>query len=326
MKPERTIIVTGGAGFIGSNFLNAMVVKYPAYRFVNIDLLTYAADRSNLTIEDAPNYAFEHADIRDEAAMTQIFDVHTPTDIIHFAAESHVDNSIAGPRVFVETNILGAQILLDLARNRSIRRFHHISTDEVYGSLGFDDPATTEHAQIAPRSPYSASKAGADHLVLAYHETFGLDAVLTRASNNYGPHQHAEKLIPRFIARLLSGGKVPLYGSGTNVRDWLYVGDHVDAIDRVFHSGKSGEVYNVGGGNERTNTEITYALLALSGLGKDHIEHVTDRLGHDLRYALDTTKIEHALGWHPKTPFEKGLAETFAYYKKRFDEGKLPVV
>lgn len=326
MTPERTILVTGGAGFIGSNFLNVMVPKYPRYNFVNIDLLTYAADRANLEIEDSANYAFEKADIRDKDAVRELWDKHTPTDIIHFAAESHVDNSITGPRIFVETNVLGTQTLLDFARERKISRFHHISTDEVYGSLGLDDPATTERSQIAPRSPYSASKAAADHLVLAYHETFGLDTVITRASNNYGPHQHAEKLIPRFIARLLSGGKVPLYGSGTNVRDWLYVGDHVDAIDRVFHKGKTGEVYNVGGGNERTNTEITYTLLTLAGLGKEQIEYVTDRLGHDVRYALDTTKIEHELGWHPKTPFDKGLAETFAYFKKRFSEGKLSVI
>lgn len=313
---EKIILVTGGAGFIGSNYLNFAVPKYPNYQFVNLDSLTYAANLDNITVAGLPNYAFVKADIRDANKVAEIFEQYKPTHVIHFAAESHVDNSITGPSVFVETNVLGTQNLLDCARKNAVRRFHLISTDEVYGSLDADAKASTEVDALLPNSPYSASKAAADLLVRSYHKTFGLDAVTTRASNNYGPNQHNEKLIPRFITNLLSEKKVPLYGNGENVRDWIHVSDHVSGIDRVFHDGKSGEIYNLGGGNEIMNIDITKKLIALAGrTDADAIEYVTDRLGHDVRYALDSSKATRELGWKPLKNFEQGLRETFAHYK-----------
>ena len=316
MTYDKTILVTGGAGFIGSNFLNTMVVKYPTYLFVNFDLLTYAANLENICVAHLPNYKFVAGDIRDLPALEEVWATYAPTHIIHFAAESHVDNSITNPSVFIETNVNGTHNLLLLANKHGIKRFHHISTDEVYGSLLADAPASTEADAIAPNSPYSASKASSDLLVRSYHHTFGLNTVTTRASNNYGPNQHEEKLIPRFITNLLAGKKVPLYGNGLNVRDWIYVGDHVLGIDRVFHDGVSGEIYNLGGGNEITNIEITKKLIALAGLGEDRIEHVADRLGHDIRYALNSSKAEHELGWKPQKSFGVGLDETFQYYRR----------
>lgn len=316
---KKTILVTGGAGFIGSNYLNMMVPRYANYRFVNIDALTYAADLKNITVADAQNYVFEKADIRDTVKLEEIWTKYSPTDIIHFAAESHVDNSITGPRIFVETNVLGTQNLLECARIHGIKRFHQISTDEVYGSLLFDAPPTDERSPLIPNSPYSASKAGADHLVRAYNKTFGLNTVTTRASNNYGPHQHPEKLIPLFIKNLLSGKKVPLYGTGKNIRDWLYVGDHVLGIDAVFHKGKSGEVYNLGGGIELENIDITKKLLKLTGRDESAIEYVTDRPGHDLRYALDCSKANRELNWTPLQSLEEGLKETVSYYETRLE-------
>lgn len=311
---DKIIFVTGGAGFIGSHYLNTMVLRYPQYRFINIDALTYAANLENIKIADRPNYVFIQADIRDREVMGQLFKEYTPTHVIHFAAESHVDNSIERPQAFIETNIVGTQILLDLARTHGIQRFHQVSTDEVYGSLSGDAPAVTEEAPLLPNSPYSASKASGDLLVRSYHRTFGLDTVTTRASNNYGPHQHTEKLIPRFITALLQGKKVPLYGNGLNVRDWIYVGDHIEGIDAVFHKGKPGEIYNLGGNNELNNVEITNILLGMSGLGEEMIEHVADRLGHDFRYAIDSSKAKREFGWQPKMDFTEGMKMTWNYY------------
>ncbi len=315
MKYEKVILVTGGAGFIGSNYLNFAVPKYPNYQFVNLDSLTYAANLNNVTVAASPNYAFAKADIRDAGKLADIFEQYKPTHIIHFAAESHVDNSITGPNIFVETNVLGTQNLLECARKNAVKRFHLVSTDEVYGSLAPDAKASTEADVLLPNSPYSASKAAADLLVRSYHKTFGLDTVTTRASNNYGPNQHHEKLIPRFITNLLQGKKVPLYGNGKNVRDWIHVSDHVTGIDRVFRDGKPGEVYNLGGGNEIENIDITKKLIALAGRDEDAIEYVTDRLGHDIRYALDSSKATRELDWKPLKDFEQGLKETFEYYR-----------
>jgi len=314
MKYDKTILVTGGAGFIGSNYLNMMVPKYPNYRFINCDALTYAGNLENISVSLLPNYIFVKVDIRDAEALKHLFGEFRPTHIIHFAAESHVDNSIAGPRVFIETNVLGTTNLLELARTTSVKRFHHISTDEVYGSLASDAKPSTEDDLILPNSPYSASKAAADLVVRSYHKTFSLDTVTTRASNNYGPNQHTEKLIPRFIINLLAGEKVPLYGNGKNVRDWIHVSDHVLGIDVVFHGGRAGEIYNLGGGNEIENIEITKKLIALAGKGDEVIEYVTDRLGHDIRYALDSSKTARELGWKPQKDFAEGLEETFKSY------------
>jgi dTDP-glucose 4,6-dehydratase len=316
MNYDKIVLVTGGAGFIGSNYLNTFVPAYPNYRFINVDALTYAADLRNITVSEAKNYAFEQADIRDYTALLRIFDKFSPTHIINFAAESHVDNSILGPRIFIETNIVGTENLLECARTQNILRFHQISTDEVYGSLTPDAQPTTEDVSLLPNSPYSASKAAADLLVRSYHKTFGLDTVITRASNNYGPNQHREKLIPRFITNLLENKKVPVYGEGENIRDWIHVSDHVQGIDTAFHKGKSGEIYNLGGRQELTNLTITKELLRLLGKNEDMIEHVNDRLGHDFRYALDSSKATQELGWTPKKDFSVGLKETAEYYKK----------
>jgi dTDP-glucose 4,6-dehydratase len=311
---DKIILVTGGAGFIGSHYLNMMVPRYPRYQFINVDLLTYAANPDNIHIGDAPNYLFVQADIRDREAMARLFEVHMPTHVLHFAAESHVDNSIEHPQAFIETNIVGTQILLDLARAHEVMRFHQVSTDEVYGSIAEGIPPVSEDAPLLPNSPYSASKAAGDLLVRAYHRTYGLDTVTTRASNNYGPHQHTEKLIPRFITALLAGNKVPLYGNGLNVRDWIYVGDHVEGIDAVFHKGKSGEIYNLGGNNEMNNEAITNVLLRMGGFGEERIEHVADRLGHDFRYAIDSSRAKREFGWQPEMDFTKGLRITWEYY------------
>ena len=311
---DKVIVVTGGAGFIGSHYLNLAVPRYPHYTFVNVDALTYAADLGHVRVSSAPNYFFVQADIRDSAAMRALFEQYKPTDIINFAAETHVDNSITGPQVFVDTNVTGTHVLLDLARAYGIERFHHISTDEVYGSLSADAPAVDEEAPLAPRSPYSASKAAADLLVRAYHHTYGLNTVVTRASNNYGPHQHREKLIPRFITALARGERVPLYAQGLNVRDWLYVADHVEGVDRAFHHGQAGEVYNLGGGKELQNIEITKLLLALHGAGEDRIAFVEDRPGHDFRYALNSLKAKRELAWEPETDFTEGLRRTREFY------------
>jgi dTDP-glucose 4,6-dehydratase len=316
MTYSKTILITGGAGFIGSNYLNTFVPAYPNYRFINIDSLTYAADLKNITVSKAENYTFTQADIRNYEILIAIFKEFSPTHVINFAAESHVDNSILGPRIFIETNIVGTENLLECARTQNVARFHQISTDEVYGSLTPDEKPTTENASLLPNSPYSASKAAADLLVRSYHKTFGLDTVTTRASNNYGPNQHPEKLIPRFITNLLDSKKVPVYGEGKNVRDWIHVSDHVHGIDAAFHKGTSGEIYNLGGGQELTNLAITKEILHLVGKDEDMIERVADRLGHDFRYALDSSKATRELGWTPKKDFATGLKETVEYYKQ----------
>jgi dTDP-glucose 4,6-dehydratase len=299
MAYSKIILVTGGAGFIGSNYLNTFVPAYPNYRFINVDALTYAADLKNISVSKAENYAFVQADIRDHEALIRIFSEFSPTHIINFAAESHVDNSILGPRIFIETNVVGTENLLECARTQNVVRFHQISTDEVYGSLSPDATPTTEDAPLLPNSPYSASKASADLLVRSYNKTFGLDTVITRASNNYGPNQHHEKLIPRFITNLLKGQKVPVYGEGKNIRDWIHVSDHVQGIDAAFHKGKSGEIYNLGGGQELTNLSITEELLRFLGKDEDMIEPAAGQRHHrtPARLRLDRHDAEVLLPW-----------------------------
>lgn len=307
------ILVTGGAGFIGSNFVNYMVDKYPEYLIVNVDTLTYAGNLENLKqSENKPNYQFVKADIIDAETMDHVIENGVDA-IINFAAESHVDRSITNPGIFVQTNIQGTQVLLDAAKKYNVKKYLQVSTDEVYGSLG-EDGYFTEQTPIAPNSPYSASKAGADLLVLAYHETFGLPVNITRCSNNYGPFHFPEKLIPLMIINALKDKKLPVYGDGKNVRDWLHVTDHCSAIDLVLHKGINGEVYNVGGHNEKTNLEVVKELLKQLDKPESLIQYVEDRLGHDLRYAIDPTKLQKELGWEPKYTFETGLKETVQWY------------
>ncbi len=307
------ILVTGGAGFIGSNFVNYMVDKYPTYSIVNIDALTYAGNLENLKhCEGKPNYQFVKADIADIEKMDQLIGDGVDA-VINFAAESHVDRSITNPGIFVQTNIQGTQVLLDAAKKHNIKKYVQVSTDEVYGSLG-EDGYFTEQTPLSPNSPYSASKAGADLLVLAYHETFGLPVNITRCSNNYGPFHFPEKLIPLMIINALNDKKLPVYGDGKNVRDWLHVTDHCSAIDLVLHKGVTGEVYNVGGHNEKTNLEVVKEILKQLDKPESLIQYVEDRLGHDRRYAIDPTKLQQELGWEPKYTFETGLKETVQWY------------
>ena len=312
------VLVTGGAGFIGSNYLNYAVKKYPRELFINVDLLTYAADLRNITVGKMKNYVFEKADICDRAAITSIFEKYVPTHVIHFAAESHVDQSIIDPSLCIKTNVDGTNMLLQLARDHKVLRFHLISTDEVYGSLTKGDPPRTENSPFNPRNPYSASKVGAELLLGAYTQTYGLPGVITRSSNNYGPNQDATKLIPKFITNLLEGKKVPLYATGENIRDWLYVGDDVRAIDLVFRKGMNGETYNIGGEREYTNLEVTKLLLKMLKKTEKEIEYVADRPGHDFRYSLSNKKIRK-LGWKPSTNFKNGLKRTIAFCKKRLE-------
>ncbi len=309
------ILVTGGAGFIGGNFVQYMVEKYPQHTIYNLDLLTYAGDLTkHRDIEHNQNYRFVKADIADRATIMELFETEQFDYVVHFAAESHVDRSITEPEIFIQTNVLGTQVLLDAAKAINVKKFVHVSTDEVYGDLDFD-PTTffTEETPLAPNSPYSASKASSDLLVRAYHETYGLPMNITRCSNNYGPFHFPEKLIPLTISRVLANQKVPVYGNGANVRDWLHVLDHCAAIDLVLHKGENGEVYNVGGHNERTNLEIVKTIIAQLGKSEDLIEFVSDRLGHDLRYAIDPTKLE-ALGWQPTYNFDTGIEQTIQWY------------
>lgn len=317
IKYKKTVLVTGGLGFIGSNYLNKYVTRYPQYLFINVDAMTYAADAKNVTVSKKSNYVFEKIDIRDLKALETIFVKYHPTDIIHFAAESHVDISIKNPAIFIETNVVGTHNLLLLAKKYSVNRYYQVSTDEVYGSLKIKDKAFRTTNPLAPNSPYSASKAAADLLVRAYHETFGLDTVTSRCSNNYGPNQDYSKLIPKFISLLIANKKVPLYSKGENIRDWVYVEDHIDAIDLIFHKGKPGRIYNVGGNSEMTNRQIVDKLLKLTGKTMSSVEYVSDRPGHDFRYAIDTSEIKKELGWKPKFTFAKGLAKTFEYYKSK---------
>jgi dTDP-glucose 4,6-dehydratase len=310
----KSVLITGGCGFIGSNFLNKYVKLNPNINFINIDKLTYAGKLSNLEISNELNYTFEQGDIVDNIFLTEVFEKYSIDSIIHFAAESHVDLSIKFPDLFVKTNILGTQNLLDLALKNNISRFHHISTDEVYGELG-NQGYFTEQTPISPNSPYSASKASSDLLVNAYNHTFKLNTVITRCSNNYGPNQDKSKLIPKFITNLLNNQKVPLYASGSNIRDWLYVEDHCDAIWEVFNKAGSGSIYNIGGNNEMTNLQITMNLFKLLGKNENMIEFVEDRPGHDFRYAIDATKIRNDLDWVPKYQFEEAIFKTIEFYK-----------
>ncbi|RAU93236.1 dTDP-glucose 4,6-dehydratase [Paenibacillus sp. YN15] len=317
---RKKVLVTGGAGFIGGNFVQYMVDKYSEYDIYNLDLLTYAGELAkHKHIGDRDNYHFVQADIADRQTINQLFEEVRFDYVVHFAAESHVDRSITDPGIFVRTNVLGTQVLLDAAKAAGIAKFLHVSTDEVYGELDFD-PETffTEETPIQPNSPYSASKAASDLLVRAYHETYGLAVNITRCSNNYGPYHFPEKLIPLTISRAVNDQKIPVYGDGKNIRDWLHVWDHCAALDLVLHQGVSGQVYNVGGHNERTNLEVVKTIIQTLGKTDDLIEFVTDRLGHDKRYAIDPTKLEK-LGWKPKYSFETGIAQTIQWYRENED-------
>ncbi|MEH7749318.1 dTDP-glucose 4,6-dehydratase [Neobacillus drentensis] len=314
MKREKVLII-GGAGFIGGNFVHYMMNKYPQYDIYNLDLLTYAGDLTkHRDIEGRRNYHFVEADITEREVIISLFEQEKFDYVVHFAAESHVDRSITDPSIFIRTNVLGTQVLLDAALHVGVKKFVHISTDEVYGELDFD-PTTffTEESPLQPNSPYSASKASSDLLVRVYHATYGLPVNITRCSNNYGPYQFPEKLIPLTISRVLNDEKIPVYGDGRNVRDWLHVLDHCSAIDLVMHKGVMGDVYNIGGHNERSNLEVVKTIIRTLGKSNDLIEFVTDRLGHDKRYAIDSAKIEK-LGWRPEYSFEDGIARTIEWY------------
>lgn len=313
-----TVLVTGGCGFIGSNFIRYLLETDAGVRVLNVDCLTYAGNLANLAdLAGHSRYRFLKADITDRAAVRQAFQGAVDA-VFNFAAESHVDRSIHDSGPFVRTNVLGTQVLLDAAREFGVGRYVQVSTDEVYGSLG-PDGHFTETTPLAPSSPYAASKAAADLLVRSYVHTFGLPAVITRCSNNYGPYQFPEKLIPLFISNLLRDEPVPVYGDGMQVRDWVHVRDHCAALDRVWRAGRPGEVYNVGGRCERTNLELTYTLLDILGKPRSFVRHVKDRPGHDRRYAIDCSKIERELGWRPAVPFEQGLRDTVRWYAEHAD-------
>ncbi|MEC0258404.1 dTDP-glucose 4,6-dehydratase [Paenibacillus lautus] len=312
------LLVTGGAGFIGSNFILYMMQQHPDYKITNMDALTYAGNLENLeSVEKEANYTFIQADIADKQAVDTIFQQGIDV-VVNFAAESHVDRSILEPEIFVNTNVLGTQVLLDAAKKYGVTKFVQVSTDEVYGSLG-EAGLFSETTPLAPNSPYSASKAGGDLLVRAYHETFGLPVNITRCSNNYGPYQFPEKLIPLIISRALNDESLPVYGDGLNIRDWLYVEDHCSAIDLVIHQGKKGEIYNIGGNNERTNLHIVQTILKELGKPESLITYVEDRPGHDRRYGIDPTKITNELGWKPQHNFETGIKETIQWYLNHKD-------
>ena len=315
---KKTIIVTWGAGFIGCNFLSKYVLLFPDIKFVNIDALTYAGNIEKISPEarKASNYSFEQADICDIEDIRSIYRKYQPTDVIHFAAESHVDNSIRNPRLFMEVNTLGTNILLDLHREFQMNRFHYISTDEIYGDIP-ESGFFTEETPIAPSSPYSASKAGGDILTQAYGRTFWVNYTITRCSNNYGANQNLISLIPLFISKIQKDEPVPLYGDGSNIRDWLYVEDHSDAIWEVFTRAKKSSIYNIGWNNEYTNLEITRILLEAMGKWEDLISFVPDRPGHDKRYAIDASKIRDELGWAPKVKFEEGIVRTVEFYNQK---------
>jgi dTDP-glucose 4,6-dehydratase len=310
---ELKVFITGGCGFIGSNFVSYMLNKYPDYQIINLDALTYAANQEKLTeTQNHPNYTFVKGDITDRQLVGQLFQQGVDA-VVNFAAESHVDRSILEPDIFVKTNVMGTQVLLDAAKQYGVKRFVQISTDEVYGSLG-DTGLFTEQSPLLPNSPYSASKAGADLLVRAYYETFGLPVNITRCSNNYGCYQFPEKLIPLMIIHAVNDKALPLYGDGLNIRDWLHVEDHCSAIDLVMHKGVVGDIYNIGGSNERTNLQIVQTILAELGKPKSLVAYVSDRPGHDRRYGIDATKIKRKLGWRPKYDFETGIKKTIKWY------------
>lgn len=321
-QPDRTIIVTGGAGFIGSNFILYMLETYPDYRVICVDKLTYAGNLSNLAaVMDRQNLRFVKADICDRGAVYQVFEEEHPDIVVNFAAESHVDRSIEAPSVFLETNITGTAVLMDACCKYGIRRFHQVSTDEVYGDLPLDRPDLLfdEETPLRTSSPYSASKASADLLVQAYCRTYGLQTTISRCSNNYGPFQFPEKFIPRMILNALEDKPLPVYGKGINVRDWLYVTDHCRAVDLIIHRGKDGEVYNVGGHNEMKNIDLVRFICRELGKPESLITFVEDRKGHDLRYAIDPSKIYAELGWKPETRFEVGIRKTIRWYCENFD-------
>lgn len=337
----NTILVTGCAGFIGSNFVPYFLAKYPDTRLINLDLLTYAGDMANLS--DAPQsdrHIFVQGDICDRSLVESLFEKYDIRGVIHFAAESHVDNSIKNPGVFIQTNVNGTFTLIDVAYKTWMEkpfvakagyegcRFHHISTDEVYGTLG-ETGLFTEETSYAPNSPYSASKAGSDMIVRSYHHTYGMNTLITNCSNNYGPKQHNEKLIPTVIRKALEGENIPVYGDGKNIRDWLYVLDHCKGIDLVYHTGRSGEVYNIGGRNERNNNQIVDRICTLldtmkprsdTKSYKELITYVEDRAGHDRRYAIDATKLETELGWRADENFDTGIVKTIEWYLKKYTQ------
>lgn len=317
-----TLIITGGAGFIGSNFVFHMLEEYPDYRIVCLDKLTYAGNLSTLKpVLKLPNFRFVRADICDREAVFRLFEEEHPDIVVNFAAESHVDRSIENPGLFLQTNILGTQVLMDACRKYGIARFHQVSTDEVYGDLPLNRPDLlfTEETPIHTSSPYSSSKAGADLLVLAYHRTFHLPVTISRCSNNYGPYQFPEKLIPLMIVNALHNRPLPVYGTGENVRDWLYVLDHCKAIDLIIHKGRVGEVYNIGGHNEMANIDIVKLICSQLDKPESMIRHVSDRKGHDMRYAIDPTKIHKELGWLPETMFRDGIQKTIRWYLDNMD-------
>lgn len=325
---DKNILITGGAGFIGSHLVRLMVNKYPNYRIINLDKLTYAGNLANLRdIEDKPNYKFIKADICELEDMTRIFQEENITDVIHLAAESHVDRSITDPFSFAKTNVMGTLSLLQAAKetwkpNYAGKLFYHVSTDEVYGALEFDETLFTETTRYDPHSPYSASKASSDHFVRAYHDTYGLQCIISNCSNNYGPYQFPEKLIPLFINNIRHNRPLPVYGKGENVRDWLYVEDHAKAIDTIFHNGKTGDTYNIGGLNEWKNIDLIKVIIKTvdkllerePGTSEQLITYVTDRAGHDLRYAIDSSKLQKELSWEPSLQFEEGIEKTVRWY------------
>ena len=315
----KKMLITGGAGFIGSNFIHYILSKYNDYQVINLDKLTYAANLDNLKdIEDNKNYRFIHGDIADQEFIFKLFENEKFDIVINFAAESHVDNSILNPQIFTITNILGTQVLLDACRKYNIKRFHQVSTDEVYGELPLDDNSIlfTEKTPLNPSSPYSASKASADMLVKSYYRTYSLPITISRCSNNYGPYQHLEKLIPLMISKAINNDNLPVYGNGLNVREWLHVYDHCTAIDLIIHEGKIGEIYNIGGNNEKSNIDVVKIILKELGKSEKLIKYVNDRPGHDLRYAIDSTKIKTTLNWKPVYSFEKGILDTIKWYTK----------
>lgn len=328
MDFKRNILITGGAGFIGSHVVRLFVTKYPEYHIINLDKLTYAGNLANLAdIEQQPNYTFVKADICDFEKILELFRQHSIDGVIHLAAESHVDRSIKDPFTFAQTNVMGTLSLLQAAKvswdgQYDGKRFYHISTDEVYGALKFDGTFFTETTKYDPHSPYSASKASSDHFVRAFHDTFGMPTLVTNCSNNYGPYQFPEKLIPLFINNIRHNKPLPVYGKGENVRDWLYVVDHARAIDLIFHNGKVAETYNIGGFNEWKNIDLIWVLIKTvdrllgrpEGTSEKLITYVTDRAGHDLRYAIDSTKLKNELGWEPSLQFEEGIEKTVKWY------------
>lgn len=320
-----TLLITGGAGFIGSNFISYIMGVHPDYRVVCVDKLTYAGSMDNLDrVSDRENFQFYKVDICDRENIFKVFEVEKPHIVVNFAAESHVDRSIENPEVFLDTNIKGTAVLMDACIKYGVRRFHQISTDEVYGDLPVDRPELlfTEETPLRTSSPYSSSKAAADLLVMAYHRTYGLPVTISRCSNNYGPRQFPEKLIPLMVFNAISDKPLPVYGQGINVRDWIHVDDHCRAVDMIIHHGRNGEIYNVGGGNEVANIDIVKIICRTLGKPESLITFVPDRKGHDLRYAIDSSKLQNELGWRPEVDFEAGIRGTIEWYKEKYQKEK----